>query len=122
MAKREGMLPGEYMRVGHVKVWPKGLEGDLTVQGLETRPEIYLLTVRKLDGEFKVEVMKGKPIDDGLLPHDVFKRMMSYYDAINKQERSEISKQAAVDRKAAREVETPHERRNGIHVVKDGNG
>ena len=122
MAKREGMLPGEYMKVGHVKVWPKGLEGVMTVNGLETRPDIYLVTVRKLDGEFSVEVMKGRPIDDGHLPHDVFKRLMSYYDLINKEERSDKAKQAAADRKAAREVETPQERRNGFHVVKDGNG
>ena len=122
MVKREGMLPGEYMKVGHVKVWPKGLEGKVTVDGLERRPEIYLVTVRKLDGEFQVEVMKGQPIKDGLLPNDVFKRTMSYHNLINKEERSDKAKQAAADRKADRQVETPQERRNGFHVVKDGNG
>ena len=113
MAKRAGMLPGEYMKVGHVTVWPEGIDGEMTVHGLEVRPEIYLVTVRKLDGRFRTEVMRGVPIDDGVIPHDVLKRIMRYYDTINSEERSDRAKEAAADRKAA------SERRNGIHVLPD---
>ena len=52
--KRRGMLPGEYMEIGHVEVWPEGLESEMTQHGTEVRPDVYVVIVRRrVDGAFR---------------------------------------------------------------------
>ena len=133
MAKMDGMLPGEYCEYGTVVIWPEGLRGDITPKGIEVRPQFFVIVTRaqpNADNElrFTTEVMTTTPLPDGVIPHDVLVRSRTYYDRIVSRRRSDNARERA----AARDGVEPHdetdaaghlyESRNGVHLLRDGEG
>lgn len=121
MAKMDGLLPGEYCEYGTVLVWPKGVDGEITPEGIEVRPEFFVLIVRaRPDGnnqlKFTEEVLTTAPLDTGVIPHDVLMRGRAYYDAIVSRRRSDNARERAA---AKSDPESMDDRRNGIHLVED---
>lgn len=104
--RSKGMLPGEYMKVGLVQVNdPNTLDGDLTIRGdVERRPEFYVVIVRRFDGEWTVEVQTTVPLQSGIMPDAVVKRIATYQDRIIAEQRRDRGIEQAEARRFPREI------------------
>ena len=130
MAKMDGMLPGEYCEIGTVLVWPKGVGGEIVPEGIQVRPDIFVIVVRARPDsnnelKFTTEVMTTMPVQDGVIQHDVFMRSRTYYDRIVSRRRSDNAR----DRAASRDDTHSHDKtdqsahlyedRNGVHLLQE---
>ena len=96
-----GMKPGEYMRTSLVPVYdPNSLEGTMTIDGIERRPEFFIPVVRRLDTTWRIEVLRGVPIEDGVIPHEVVTRITELQKRIMREQRSDRGRDAALVRRA----------------------
>ena len=104
--RRRVMLPGEYMKTSLVEVWPRsalipdrppfrGIAEDRTPTWEETRPDLYVVIVRRLDGDWHHEMLRAIPADGGVIPEEVFDRLERMRKAIRKEERRDRGKQQA---------------------------
>lgn len=104
--RRRVMLPGEYMKTSLVEVWPRsalvadrppfrGIAEDRTPSWEETRPDLYVVIVRRNDGDWHYEMLRAIPADGGVIPEEVFERLERMKKAIIKEERSDRGKQQA---------------------------
>ena len=130
MAKMDGMLPGEYCEYGTVVIWPEGIGGDITPNGIEVRPQFFVIVTRarpNADNElrFSTEVMTTTPLPDGVIPHDVLVRSRTYYDRIVSRRRSDNARERVAARDGVtipnESDDTGHlyEARNGVHLLRE---
>ena len=115
MAERNysrGVLPGEYMKTSLVKVYSELPDGDITLHGIEDRPEFYIVAVRNFEDRWTIETYKGELNKDGVLPHEVVERIDSLKQRIKKEKRSDAGKAAAEKRRAGQE----HEEATIMHI------
>tara|TARA_R100000306_G_C4364565_1_gene136963 strand:+ start:1166 stop:1498 length:333 start_codon:yes stop_codon:yes gene_type:complete len=95
-----GMVPGEVMRFSTVEVRDRNpLSGDMTIDGVERRPEFYIVVVRRLDLDWTIEILKGEPLSTGVLPDKVVDRISALKATIVKAQRSARGRDAAAARK-----------------------
>ena len=101
MAKPDnGLVPGEVMRFSTVEVRDRNpLSGDMTIDGVERRPEFYIVVVRRLDLDWTIEILKGEPLSTGVLPDKVVDRISALKATIVKTQRSARGRDAAAARK-----------------------
>ena len=100
----KGMLPDEYMKTSLVKVWPKNIaEGEITMAGVLDRPEMFVVIVRRLGQDWTIEVQKGAPIIDGVLPGEVVEAISRLQKNIVKEQRADRGRDQAALRKADEE-------------------
>ena len=106
MPKRrsQGMLPGEYMKHSTVLVYDenplaRSQGGRETLVGREERPEFYVAVVRRRELKWRIEILKGVPIDDGVIPDEVFTRIESMKDRIISEQRSDHGRDQALLRR-----------------------
>ena len=111
MVKRSsGMKPGEYMKTSLVEVYDENpLEGTPTIEGIERRPEFYIPVVRRMDTTWRIEVLKGVPIADGVIPHEVVTRITELQKRIMREQRSDRGRDAALVRRAQEKEEVDDE-------------
>ena len=124
MAKMDGMLPGEYCEYGTVVIWPEGLGGDIKPEGIEVRPQFFVIVTRARpngDNElrFSTEVMTTTPLSDGVLPHEVIIRERAYYDRIVKRRGSDNARERAASKDDTQTQGEPYQPRNGIHLLRE---
>ena len=122
MANRNGMRPNEYLEASLVKVWPPSV-ADVAQQGGnvfdpddwgvsswdERRPKFYVALTRRIGQTWRVEVLEATPIEDGVIPHEVFNRLTEQRDRIIKKQRSVRSTESAAQR-------TPHEGEDNANI------
>ena len=104
-SRSRGMLPGEYMKHSTVLVYDenplaRSRNGRDTVVGREERPDFYVAVVRRRELKWRIEILKGVPIDDGIIPDAVFTRIESMKDRIITEQRSDRGRDQAMLRKA----------------------
>ena len=102
--RSRGMLPGEYMKHSTVLVYDenplaRSQGGRETLVGREERPEFYVAVVRRRDLKWRIEILRGVPIDDGVIPDEVFTRIESMKDRIISEQRSDRGRDQALLRK-----------------------
>ena len=99
MSKSQGMLPGEYMKTALVLVPNENpIEGEITLHGLERRPEMYVVVVRRRETTWRIEVLRATPIDDGVIPHQVAERIAVLRERIVKEQRRDRGRDQAAAR------------------------
>ena len=103
-----GMLPGEYMKHSTVLVYDedplaRSHNGRDTLVGREERPDFYIAVVRRHERKWRIEILRGVPIDDGVIPDEVFSRIESMKDRIITEQRSYRGRDQAMLRKADQE-------------------
>ena len=114
--KRKGMLPDEYMQTSLIEVWPDnkldpetvpflGREQNVRTPWEENRPQLYIAVVRRVGLQWHHEVMIGQPIEDGIIPAEVFERMVDMRNRIMAEQRSQRGKDNAAARREEREDE-----------------
>ena len=107
-----GMRPGEYMESSLVKVWPPTVEtggdgfdpDDLGVSAWEERrPEFYVAVTRRSGTTWRTEILRASPIDDGVIPHEVFERLVGQRDRIIAKQRRDRGVEQAAQRNGRQE-------------------
>ena len=98
--KVKGLLPGEYRKIGLVEVKNENkLAGRITVDGqIEINVELYVLSVRRLESKWAIDVSRTMPLDDGRIPDEVIRRINTYQDSIMKEQCRDRGKEQAMIR------------------------
>ena len=104
-SRSRGMLPGEYMKYSTILVYDenplaRSQGGRETLAGREERPDFYVAVVRRRELTWRIEILKGVPIDDGIIPDGVFTRIESMKNRIIKEQRMDRGHDQALLRKA----------------------
>ena len=108
--RRQGMLPGEYMKHATVLVYDENPLANNpnardTLAGREDRPDFYMAIVRRRELKWRIEILKGVAVTDGVIPDEVFTRINSMKDRIIKEQRADRGRDQALIRKAEQEDE-----------------
>ena len=111
-SRARGMLPGEYMKHSTILVYDenplaRSQGGRETLAGREERPDFYVAVVRRRELTWRIEILKGVPIDDGIIPDGVFTRIESMKNRIIAEQRSDRGRDQALLRKSIRRPMRP---------------
>ena len=112
--RSRGMLPGEYMKHSTVLVYDenplaRSRNGRDTIVGPEERPKFYIAVVRRRELKWRIEILKGVPIDDGVIPDEVFTRIEQMKNRIVSEQRSDRGRDQALLRKVDQDDESQPE-------------
>jgi hypothetical protein len=105
--RNRGMKPGEHMRTSLVTVYPENLldmERDALGE-FETRPEFYVVVVRRVDLTWKIEILVAKPLTTGVMPDQVVRRITDLQKRILKDQASQRGSDNMAARRAKQQTE-----------------